>query len=106
MIGLILLYFVGTWFYRLAEEFGKSKAGYLVLGITCYYGSASMVSNFMRLAMPEFVTISDLTLKLILNVSTFPVAVIVCWGLASALRSVWSKADSLDDKILDANVTT
>jgi len=39
MFGIILIYWVGKYFYQLAIEFNKSKWGYAVLGLATYYGS-------------------------------------------------------------------
>lgn len=37
MLGILLLFFIGKFFYKLAEEFQKSKWGYAVLGVITYY---------------------------------------------------------------------
>ena len=37
MLGLLLLYWVGKYFYKLAEEHDKSKWGFAILGVVSYY---------------------------------------------------------------------
>lgn len=38
MLGLLLLYWIGKYYYQLAEKFNKSKWGFAILGIATYYG--------------------------------------------------------------------
>ena len=33
MLGLVLLYWIGKYFYKLAEEYDKSKWGFAILGL-------------------------------------------------------------------------
>lgn len=37
IIGLVILYFIGKYFYKLAEQFNKNKWLFAVLGIVVYY---------------------------------------------------------------------
>ena len=37
ILGFVLLYFIGKYFYKLAEEFNKNKWLYAILGIVVYY---------------------------------------------------------------------
>ena len=37
MLGLLLLYWIGKYFYKLAEAYDKSKWGFTILGIVVYY---------------------------------------------------------------------
>ena len=46
MLGILLLYWIGKYYYKLAEAHGKSKWGYAILGIVAYYASA-VVSGFL-----------------------------------------------------------
>lgn len=38
MLGILLLFFIGKYFYKLAEKFKKSQWGYTILGVVTYYG--------------------------------------------------------------------
>ena len=44
MLGLLLLYFVGKYFYNLAKEYNKSNWGFAILGIVVYYGGIIIFS--------------------------------------------------------------
>lgn len=37
MLGIIFLYFIGKYFYTLAEKFDKNKWLYAILGVIVYY---------------------------------------------------------------------
>ena len=37
MLGIILLFFIGKYFYKLAEKYDKNRFGYGALGIITYY---------------------------------------------------------------------
>ena len=37
MLGLVFLYFIGKYFYKLADQFNKNKWLFAVLGIVVYY---------------------------------------------------------------------
>ncbi len=42
MLGILLLFFIGKYFYKLAEKFEKSKWGFAVLGIVTYYAGTAI----------------------------------------------------------------
>ena len=46
MLGILLLFFIGKYFYKLAEEYRKSKWGFAVLGIVTYYGGTFIYGIF------------------------------------------------------------
>lgn len=37
MLGILLIYFIGRYFYRLAETFNQNKWLYAILGVVTYY---------------------------------------------------------------------
>lgn len=46
MLGLLLLYWIGKYYYKLAEAHAKNKWGYAILGIVMYYACA-VASGFL-----------------------------------------------------------
>ncbi|TDN87659.1 hypothetical protein DET49_111107 [Salegentibacter sp. 24] len=40
MLGLLLLYWIGKYHYRLAGEYDKSQWGFTILGIVAYYADS------------------------------------------------------------------
>ncbi len=37
MLGILLLYWIGKYYYQLAEKHGKSRWGFAIFGIVIYY---------------------------------------------------------------------
>lgn len=37
MLGIVFLYFIGKYFYKLAEQFDKNKWLFAILGVVIYY---------------------------------------------------------------------
>lgn len=70
MLGLLLLYFLGKYFYDLALQYQKNPWKYAVLGILCYYLGMALGAFFIML-MVEWTNpgtshrINDLALGLI-----------------------------------------
>jgi hypothetical protein len=44
MLGLVLLYWIGKYHYRLAEQYNKNRWGYAILGVVTYYGGIILAS--------------------------------------------------------------
>ncbi|MDO1500340.1 hypothetical protein Q2T40_09380 [Winogradskyella maritima] len=55
MLGLLLLYWIGKYFYKLAESHDKSKWGLAILGIVVYYAGI-IISSFIIALFMEFVS--------------------------------------------------
>lgn len=43
MLGLIFIYWIGKYFYQLAEEFNKNKWLFAILGVVVYYAAQLIV---------------------------------------------------------------
>lgn len=57
MLGLVFIYFIGKYFYKLVEEFGKSKWGFVILGVVLYYGGVflgGIILGFLFLIWDDF----------------------------------------------------
>ena len=104
MLGLLLIYYIGQSFYKLAEEFGKSKWGFTILGVACYYGSGLIFGVILALIAPEFVDDLDRTSTFVIDLIAIPIGVGVCWMLRKLLRSQWEKSKVNDEQILDADL--
>lgn len=51
MLGLLLLYWIGKYFYKLAEQYHKSQWGFTILGIATYYGGIMLFSFLIAIIM-------------------------------------------------------
>jgi hypothetical protein len=46
MLGLVFIYFIGRYYYKLAENHNRSKWGFAVLGVATYYGGTFAAGAF------------------------------------------------------------
>ena len=69
MLGLILIYFVGRAFYRLAETYNRSKWLFAILGVVAYYVTQfifqAVVLGFMMTSGNEITFSTEMTVILI-----------------------------------------
>jgi len=104
MLGLLLIYFIGKYFYDLAAKFGKSKWLFAIIGIVTYYGGTILFGVVLGVyaALTNSSTIlglGDLALTLI----SIPVGIIIAWGLYTLLKNQWQKkTEPVETEILDA----
>ncbi|MFM1932790.1 MAG: hypothetical protein RL226_2093 [Bacteroidota bacterium] len=110
MIGLLLLYFLGKYFYALAALHQKSKWLFAILGVLSYYLGA-LVFGVIIVLFIEFVlnesteNMSDAMLSLM----AVPFGLLTAFVFYSILKKVWSKAqpnvDALDHEFVQAEVS-
>ncbi|MFT7606662.1 MAG: hypothetical protein ACI8VT_004265 [Saprospiraceae bacterium] len=112
MLGLVLIYFIGKYFYELAQRFDKNGWGYAILGVASYYigsfiGGIILVLCYEFLAVGSIDGINDFALGLI----ALPFGLLACWGTYKLLERNFSNAptdtlhpDILDDEFLDSNI--
>ncbi len=92
MLGLILIYFIGKYFYQLAEEYNKSKWGFAILAVVTYYAGTfifgllfgifllSINSNFLETAP-----------NIVISLIALPFGLLACYILYISLKKVWEK---------------
>jgi hypothetical protein len=110
MIGLILLYFAGKAFYVLAENNGKSKWPFAILGVVSYYLGLFIGGMIIGICYEVFMEgsvedLEDINATL-LGLLAIPVGVLTCWGFYKFLENRWSKKEtfSTSEDVLDANL--
>lgn len=102
MIGLLLIYFVGEKFYKLASLFNRNKWGYTLLGIAAYYAGTIFFGVIFWVAMglqgysPETKLNST-----IINIITIPFGLLVCYGVYTLLKKQWEASGVENPDILD-----
>lgn len=106
MLGLLLLYFIGKSFYRLAEIYDKSKWTFAIMGIAAYYAGSfigGLIVGIIVLSFDPYSEISELVYGLIAT----PFGLLTWWGLYHFLKKNWSKKgvqtnhDVLDEGLFD-----
>ncbi len=92
MLGLLLIYFIGKYFYDLAIKYAQSKWGYAILGVIMYYAGAFMggilIGIFMELTGSNVAGTNDFVLGLI----ALPFGLLTCWLFYKFLEKRWSGA--------------
>ena len=71
MLGLLLLYWIGKYYYKLAEKYNRSRWGFAILGIVAYYGGVivfgMIVGIIIEIVSPGYIeTMNDLLLSVII----------------------------------------
>lgn len=104
MVGLILLYFIGKYFYDLAIKHNKHKWGYAILGIAAYYAGAIVLGAmlFIILELGEWADVDAID-ENAAGLIAMPFGLLTCWVLYALLKRNWSKRSAkLSEDILDA----
>ncbi|MCX2742986.1 hypothetical protein OO013_03865 [Mangrovivirga sp. M17] len=98
MLGFIFLFWIGKYFYNLAERFGRSKWGYAILGIVVYY-TGTIIGGFL-LGISEVIFgttfFTDLP-DIVFNLIALPFGLIFNYILYKILENAWEKRGKIDD---------
>lgn len=92
MLGLVLLYWIGKYFYKLAEEYNKSKWGFAILGVIVYYGGI-LVFSFAVGIMAEIISpgFFDTFNETLFGFLMLPFGILSCYILYKYLEKNWEK---------------
>ena len=105
MIDLLLIAFVGNWFYQLAKKFKKPrKWGYIVLGIISY-----IIVGYSSVFTLLFLTIygkqvSGFAIGLLPSLLAIPFGILGVWLLYLFLERKWSRERENKNELLDASL--
>ncbi|PQJ77716.1 hypothetical protein [Polaribacter porphyrae] len=102
MLGLILLYWIGKYFYKLAEEYNKSRWGYAILGIVVYYIGllvlGGIVVGIVEIIFEGFIdSVNDVLLSFI----ALPFGILSCYLLYKYLEKTWKNNDPRKNNMID-----
>ena len=100
MLGLLLIYFIGKYFYELAQDFYKHRWLYAILGIVVYYASGAVFGVILG--------VFDLLLELNINwdetfginLLSIPIGLLGCYGFYIILKKRWQKDLDISNKRL------
>ena len=106
MLGIVLIYFIGKYFYSLADLYNKSKWGFAIAGVASYYvgtfAGVFILGFVMEIVSPG--TLDELG-DFALSVMVLPLGVLSCWGFYTILKRVWSRSPAFAaEEVLDADV--
>jgi hypothetical protein len=106
MLGILLIFFVGKYFYDLAAQYNKSKWLFAIIGVISYYGGTFLLGLAIAF-MGEYGVSGDLTglSGIGLSLLAIPAGVLTSWLSYSLLKKAWSKTpvDDGPDDVLDSN---
>ncbi len=102
MLGIIFLYWVGKYYFKLAEKYNKSKWGFAILGIAAYYSGilfASLtIGILLGLYAPELIDGINDTL---FGIMMLPFGFLMTFGLYKFLKMTWEKNESPQNEITE-----
>jgi len=102
MIGIFLIYFIGKYFYNLADEFDKNKWVFAILGVVTFYAAQVILGVILAISDLLFSTnliegSSDATLSFL----GIPVGLLACTGLYFFLKKFWKKNTKMEDNKIE-----
>jgi len=102
MLGLILLYWIGKNFYKLAEKYDKSPWGFAILGIVVYY-SGILICGFIAGIISELVAPGSLDNfnEFLLSLLLLPFGLLGCYILYKYLEKTWEKNKPKTSQLID-----
>jgi len=89
MIGLVLIYFLGKYFYDLANKYNKSEWGYAVLGVVTYYAGTIIGGIILGLVMVFFKGDIDSINEIFLGLLAIPFGLVSAYLLYKYLEKRW-----------------
>lgn len=102
MLGLLLLYWIGKYFYKLAKGFNKNEWGFAILGVVIYYiGAYSFVFIFGIIAEVISPGYIDTFNEKLLGLLMLPFGVLSCYLLYMFLEKKWNKEKPETNKMID-----
>lgn len=106
MLGILLIYFIGKEFYKLANFNGKNKWGYAVLGVFAYYLGTFVFGIFLAIYLELFSSTSIEEMNnLLINLIGLPFGLLSSWITYKLLeRNINKKRTIEDPNLLDANI--
>ena len=92
IFGLLLLYFIGKYYFELAIKFNKNKWLYAILGVVSYYVFGLLFTTIiMVLDIWLFEWGFDWEDKYGMSLLVIPIGILSTWVLYSLLERKWEK---------------
>jgi MFS family permease len=91
MIGFILIYFIGKYFYELAIKYNEKKWLFAILGVVTYYVGSAIGGLVVGILDDLFNFGLDFDNRLILSLIALPFGAAACYLFYYLLEKSWSK---------------
>jgi len=101
MLGFVLIYFIGKYFYDLAVKYGKNKWLFAILGVLSYYAGIIILGLAFGVILgltgnSSFVESNSIILTLI----NIPLGLLTSWGFYWLLKNNWKKTKPDQSSVL------
>lgn len=111
MLGILLIYFIGKYFYDLALERGKTKTMqwvFAILGVVIYYVGSFVGGMLLGILGYAFGWFDIETMnEFLISLMALPFGILASWGFYMILKKSWKSTDRetyiKDEDILDSN---
>lgn len=92
MLALILIFFVGKYFFDLAGRYNRSEWGYAILGVISYYAGTFIIGIIVGV-LGEFAVINDVENipSVVLTILAIPSGALTSFLLYRYLENRWDK---------------
>jgi hypothetical protein len=102
MLGILLIYWLGKYFYKLAEVYDKSKWGFAVLGVVTYY-AITFVFAITFVIVAEIVSPGyiDTVNERVLDLISLPFGLLASYLLYKYLKKTWKKNQLIGKSKID-----
>lgn len=92
MLGLVLLYWIGKYYYKLAEKYNRSRWGFAILGIATYYFGiiffGLIIAVILEILAPVFFeNLSELAFSLL----SLPLGIFSTYSLYKLIEKRWEQ---------------
>lgn len=101
MFGLILIYWVGKYFYQLAEKYSQNKWLYAILGIVVYYAGQAIIGFTIGLVTVFFDISIDWDNKIMMALIGVPAGALSAYLFYIFLEKKWKNEEVKVDSIQD-----
>ncbi|MEM6344809.1 MAG: hypothetical protein AAF927_13040 [Bacteroidota bacterium] len=102
MLLYIVLFIVGRFFYKTANDNDKNGWAHGILSIVVFFIGTNVASILIVLAFSAFADdATDLPGEFSLIFMALPFGFLACWGLYKLLFYNWSKEEKFNENIID-----
>lgn len=103
MLGIILIYFIGKYYYDLAKEYQKNHWLFAVIGVVSYYAGTfigGLIIGAIMVSQDGGSALDDMS-DIALGFMALPVGILACWGLYKLLKKQWSASGYEMHEVID-----
>lgn len=91
MLGIVILFSIGSYFYKLAEKFNKNKWLYGILGVVVYFVGTTLTAGMIGIIMGLInVDVTDKLARAI-GYATIPIGFLLTFVLYKILKPNWEE---------------